>query len=61
LFGLNADSGHSAFGPEADLNSLQIAETFRRTVRSSGAKKSSRPANQSIVSRTSSPWLTDMP
>lgn len=29
----------------SDLNSLQIADTFLRTVRSSGGVKSSRPAN----------------
>jgi len=42
-------------------SSLQIADTFRRTVRSSGGGKSSRPANHSIISRTSSPWLAGMP
>jgi hypothetical protein len=43
------------------LNSFHIADVFRRTVRSSGGGKSSRPTNQSIISRTSSPWLTGLP
>jgi hypothetical protein len=41
------------------LNSLHIAETFRLTVRSPGGRSASRPANQSIMSRTSSPRLAE--
>ena len=47
--------------PRSAGNKLTPADTFRRTVCSSGGGKSSRPANQSIISRTNSPWLTGMP
>ena len=55
FFGVKTSSDY------CDTSSFQIADTFLLTVRSSGAKNSSRPVNQSIISRTSSRWLTGMP
>jgi len=58
LFLFFASVGESEF---SDAGFVEVAETFRRTVRSSGGEFASLPSNHAIISRTSSPWLAGMP